>query len=242
VFLPKWFIKSLALWPLLLLAIAMVGFGRKKPLLFTIGMAAPIITSPQVSSSFEVSCGPRFNQFPVSYGRIEGYRDFPLIDARNLTTHQSWSNSQAEHQKGLEADPGDVIEISVYFHNGGMTDDCEDDSAIRTLIRVEGLPKIGEAALSHRLSASIMAANAPTVRSSDPDKGGDLTINVRGGVLQTISLIPSSLEERHPKEGAKDTPSHLLDSIFEEGVDLGTVQGGLTSAGFVVFQVRLSAK
>ena len=79
-------------------------------------------------------------------------------------------------------------------------------------------------------------------RSSDPDKGGDLLINIRGGVAQSISLVPNSVEERHPKEKGQDTPFHLLDSILDEGVDLGTVEGGLESAGFVVFQVKVSVK
>ncbi len=241
-FASKWLKRSISLWPVLLLAIAVLAFGRKSPLLFSVGLAAPIITSPQVSSSFEISCGPRFNQFPISYGRVEGFKDFPLIDARNLTKNQSWSRSQEQPQKGLEADPGDVIEVFVYFHNGGMTDDCEDDSAIRTLVRIDAVPNLGDTALSHSLAGSILAVNAPTVKSSDPGKGGDLLINIRGGVAQTISLIPGSVEERHPKEEGKDAPFHLLDSIFEEGVDLGTVEGGLKSAGFVVFQVKVSAK
>src|SRR6266850_1072137 len=144
----RWFVKVLL--GLLILS-AIFGLGRRRPRLFFAGLAAPIMTSPSVGSSFEISCGPRFNQFPVSY-IAQNYRDWPLIDGRNMTKGRSWSNSQEEHDRGIEADPGDVIEIFIYFQNGGLTDDCEGGSALHVTIQSEVSPALGQLSLSHRIS------------------------------------------------------------------------------------------
>jgi hypothetical protein len=178
----------------------------------------------------------------VSYSP-QSYRDWPLIDGRNITKGRSWSKSQDEHDRGIEADPGDVIEVFIYYQNGGITEDCEEGNALHVTIEGEVTPSIGQSSLLHKLSGVIKASNASSVSSSDPGKGGDLRVNVHGGVPQTLSLVPGTVEERHPNTAnPKDAPYHLLDSIFEEGVDLGTIRTGPNVAGFVIFQVKVSAK
>ena len=227
---------------MVLLATFLIVLGRQKRSLFVLGFAAAIITSPAIGSSFEISCGPKFNQFPVSYVAHD-YRSYPLIDARNMTKEESWSSSQADHDNGIDVDPGDVVEVCIYYHNGGLSEDCDEEeaSAVQTIVQVNLAPYLGVRSSTHQLSGTVSAANAPYVQSSNPGKGGDLSIHIRGGKAQALSLVSKSMIQIGSlSERTKYAPYHLLDTVLADGVDLGTVHSGLNSSGWVVFQLKVS--
>jgi hypothetical protein len=225
-----------------LLAAASAIFGLSRSTRsFLVGLCSSTIIAPQVGQSFTIACGPVFNQFPVSY-TPKGYTDWPLIDGRNITKGGSWSKSQAEHDHGVEVEPGDVVEIYVHFHNGALDgESCEDADAVRAVVQALSDPALGEPSLIHQISADIRAANAPEVGSSSPGKGGDVRVLIRGGTPQSLSLVPGSVRQVLESETEKAAaPTHLLETVFDGGVDLGTVMNGPKYAGFVVFRLEVS--
>jgi hypothetical protein len=213
----------------------------KRSRAFLVGLCSATITSPHVSDSFTVSCGPVFNQLPVSYSP-KTYADWPLLDGRNTIQRMAWSNSQQEHDHGVYAAPGDIIEIYIYLHNGGIGDEgCEDADAVRTLIRTKSAPALGEPSLTHRISAAVEAANAPTVTSSSPGKGGDLQVHIQGGIPHSLNLVQGSVKQVFSRDiGASVAPTHLLDPIFDSGIDVGTIFNGPNASCFVIFQLEVS--
>lgn len=207
---------------------------------FLLGFTHAIISSPYTGSDFVFTCGPVFNQFPVSY-EAKPYSSKPLIDGRNVTQNGALSNSAAEHDRGIKVEPGDVVEIYIYFHNGGLkAEDCPDAEAIRTVIQATANPLLGVPAQRHYISGMIRAVNAPAVYSFAPGKGGDLTINIQGGVAQSLRLVPGSVQQRGRINSEEALIYHLPDEMFEGGIDLGMLGNGLESAGFVVFQLEVS--
>lgn len=207
---------------------------------FLIGFTNAMISSPYTGSDFVFTCGPIFNQFQVSY-EAKPYSSKPLINGRNVTRNGTWSSSAAEHGRGLEAEPGDVVEIYIYFHNGGLkAEDCPDAAAIHTVIQATSNPLLGVTAQRHNLSGMIKAMNAPAVYSYAPNKGGDLAINIKSGAAQSLRLVPGSIQQRSHLNSVEDLPYQLPDEIFEGGVELGMIGNGLENAGFVVFQLEVS--
>ncbi len=231
----KWFTLGL-----LGVALLILLFSRSSRS-FLVGLCSSAIITPQVGQSFIISCGPIFNQFPVSYSP-KAYADWPLLDGRNVTKGKSWSNSQADHDHGIDAEPGDVIEIYIYFHNGGIdSESCEEADAVRTIIQTFSAPSLGRPSLTHRISGIIWAANAPAIESSSPGKGGDLRVQIQGGIPQSLTLVLGSVQKILSREmEAKTAPLHLLDSIFDGGIDVGTIFNGSENAGFVIFKLEVS--
>jgi hypothetical protein len=225
----------------LLAAASIIFVLSRSPRSFLVGLGSSTIISPQVGESFTIACGPVFNQFPVSYNP-RGYTDWPLSDGRNVTKNEDWSKSQADHDHGVEAEPGDVIEIYVHFHNGALdSESCKDADAVRTVIQAFSAPTLGKPSLIHQISADIRAANTPEVGSSSPGKGGDVRVRIQGGTPQSLNLVPSSVRQVLESEMGKDAaPTHLLETIFDGGIDLGTVMNGSKYAGFVVFRLEAS--
>jgi hypothetical protein len=225
----------------LLAAASIIFVLSKSTRSFLIGLGSSTIISPQVGESFSIACGPVFNQFPVSFNP-KGYTDWPLLDGRNVTKTEDWSKSQADHDHGIAAEPGDIIEIYVHFHNGTLDNEsCKDADAVRTAIQAFSAPTLGKPSLLHQISADIRAANAPEVGSSSPGKGGDFRVQIQGGIPQSLSLIPGSVRQVLEREiGKNAAPTHLLETIFDGGVDLGTVMNGSEYAGFVIFKLEVS--
>jgi hypothetical protein len=225
---------------LFLLALGLTSLLYKRPSSFLTGFSIAMITSPQVGSAFVITCGPVFNQFPVSY-QPHGYADWPLIDGRNATKGSAWSNSQVQHDRGIEVDPGDLVEIAIYFHNGLLEfKDCQEDDAYRTIIQASAEPSLGQTAFLHSISGSIRAINTSMVSSSSPGKGGDLIIRIKDGQPRSLVLVPGSVQEVHIRRGVKEAPFYLPDWLFDQGVDLGTIFNGRENDGFVVFQLKVS--
>ena len=101
--------------------------------------------------------GPQFNIFPISYtGDLN--HDLSLLDARNVTKSESWSGSQSDHNAGVTADPGDIIEFSIYYHNGAVNkpENIANDVLIRAI-------SAGGSSFEHTIGARISSTNAATV-------------------------------------------------------------------------------
>src|SRR3989338_3746392 len=101
------------------------------------------------SFAFVGAAGPQFNIFPISYTG-EANHDLPLLDARNVTKGEGWSASATDFAAGVQAEPGDVIEFSIYYHNGAA--DTEENVARNTIIKAFTSPGLGTAAAVHGVS------------------------------------------------------------------------------------------
>ncbi len=205
------------------------------------GLFSVIMVSPDLNSGTRISCGPRFNQYPASYIDLKT-GDWPLINARNITKNGDWCLSQAEHDKGVEAEPGDIVEFWIYFHNGCVeSEESDTHSAFGTMIQASSDPPLGAPSLAHRMSATIRSANTYTVTSSSPGKGGDIVVHIKNELPLSLTLVSGSVQEVHPKNGEDDkAPFHLIDTICDGGVDLGTVRSGMDAVGFILFRVQIS--
>src|SRR3989304_402563 len=87
-----------------------------------------------------LAAGPTFNIFPVGYSGAQN-TDYPLLDARDFSQNTSFSSSQADHDDGVTANPGDTLEFIVYYHNGAADD--PDNTAHNVRISASGsLPNL----------------------------------------------------------------------------------------------------
>src|SRR3989338_8393325 len=209
----------------------MLDFKKALATISLAGIAAMLLSSP-----LSIAAGPQFNIFPITYPPALN-KDLPLLDGRNATDGEGWSTSQSDHDAGVNADPGDVVEFSVYYHNG--MPNADENTAINTLIRAFATPSLGSTATTHRISASISAQNASTVSSSDSSRGGDVNIQVQGGQAQSISLVPGSVV-LFKDQGSNPQTVNLPDTIFTSGVNIGNIRGCFEFHGFVNFKVKVS--
>ena len=198
----------------------------------TIGLAG--IAAMLLSSPFSVAAGPQFNIFPITFTPALN-SDLPLLDGRNATDGEGWSTSQADHDAGVSADPGEVVEFSVYFHNGAPN--ADENVALNTLIKAFASPALGSTATTHRISATIGAQNAATVSSSS--KGGDVNVHIQGTQAQSLSLVSGSVV-LFRDQGSTPQTVNLPDTIFTSGVNIGNVRGCFEFHGFVNFKVKVS--
>lgn len=184
--------------------------------------------------------GPQFNIFPITFQAGELNRDLPLLDGRNATPGKAegWSISQADHDAGVQASTGDILEFSIYYHNGAVNADA--NVAINTVIQTFSSAGLSTPALTHTLSAAIGAQNASTVSSSDFGRGGNINVHIQGGTPLSLSLVPGSVvllrdQGLSPKPG----PQTLSDTIFG-GANIGNVRGCFEFHGFVNFKLQVS--
>lgn len=173
--------------------------------------------------------GPTFNIFPIAYDGSMN-TDYPLLDVRNVTKSEGWSTSQADHDAGVNADPGDEVEFLVYYHNG--VPDDPSNTATNVLLKAI-LP--ATSATTFTVGAQLSATNAQTVTSAQ--KGNDVTVRINGTTAQTLTLIPGTTIWL-PDRGT--TQQTMPDTITTSGVSLGDIRGCWNFAGFVKFKVRVS--
>lgn len=216
---------------ILLRKIKSLNTKKTLSIVLSAGIVALVISSPFASAQ-----GPAFNIFPICYTPTLNC-DLPLLDAKNIIQGGSYSTSQADHDDGIQANAGDIIELSVYYHNGAAN--TEENIALHTLIQAFASPILESSASIHTMSATISAQNAPTVSSAQ--KGGDMDIHIEGGIPQSLSLVPGSVI-LYPDRGLvpQPAPQTLPDTIFTSGVDIGSVRGCFEFHGFVNFRVRVS--
>lgn len=210
---------------------------EKKKTFLTVFLAGAVAFG--ISYAIASAAGPQFNIFPISYTGGEN-KDLPLLDGRNMTRGEDWSVSQADHNAGVVARPGEVMQFSVYYHNGAP--DKEKNIAKNTIIKAfERDGQLRTASAQHVISATISADNAAAVNSSS--KGGDIVVKGEGGQAITLSLVPGSVKH-FPNQGTspKPGPRQLPDTIFGSGVNIGDVRGCFEFHGFVNFQLRVDGE
>ena len=179
--------------------------------------------------------GPQFNIFPISYDGATN-TDLPLIDAKNITQIGQWSTSQADHDNGVNANSGDVIEFSIYYHNG--VPDAPENIAHNTIVKAFINPAVGENAATHRVAGWIAADNAAAVSSGDASRGGDMQVVLSStGHLELVSGSVTLFKN----QGSNPETIHLPDTIFapQGGVNIGDVRGCFEFHGFVNFRMRV---
>ncbi len=183
---------------------------------------------------------PAFNTFPVTYsGELD--HDLPLIDAKNFTDSGSFSTSQADHDNGVQADPGDIVEVSIYYHNGAANTD--ENVAHNTLIRAFANPALGSSANTYTLGATISADNAAEVSSTAAFHGGDIQVHIQGGTSQSLTLVPGSVRVlRNQGQSPKPVAQSLPDTVFQNGVNIGDVRGCFEFHGFVNFKLQVGSQ
>jgi fimbrial isopeptide formation D2 family protein len=197
------------------------------------GLISFLVSSPLASAD-----GPQFNIFPISYtGELN--HDLPLLDGRDVTLGQGWSVSQADHDSRINANPGDVLQFSVYYHNG--MPDADSNVALNAVVQAFVSPSLGSTANTFSVSATIGAQNAATVSSADASRGGNIAIHVSGTQAQSLSLVPGSVTW-FPLQGSTPpgTAQTLPDTIFSSGVSIGNIRGCFQYHGFVNFKVQLT--
>lgn len=196
------------------------------------GLVAVFFTFPFADAS-----GPQFNIFPISYTPGTLNHDLPMIDAKNITKGIGYSTSQSDHDNGIQASAGDILEFSIYFHNG--TPNTDANIALNTLVKASVIPIGGTSSMSHQFGATISASNASPVTAIT--RGGDMTVHIQGGQPLSLSYIPGSTI-LYKDRGVSNPPSpqNLPDSIFDGGVNIGSVRGCFEFHGFVNFRVRIN--
>lgn len=219
---------------ILIRKIKSLNFKKVFSLVFLGGLTAFLVSSPMASAN-----GPQFNIFPISYQSMTNY-DLPMLDGRDVTRGEGWSSSQADHDAGVQANPGDIIEFSVYYHNG--VPDTDENVAINTIVQAFAQPSLGTPAMNHVISASIHAQNAAAVTSdSVQSHGGNINVQILGSLPQSLSLVPGSVV-LFPNQGTFPVPAaqQMPDTVFSSGVNVGTVRGCFQYHGFVNFKLQVS--
>lgn len=207
------------------------SMNRKKALSVVIlaGLVALLVSSPFASAQAV------FNTFPISYTGGDNV-DLPMIDARVFPSG-SYSASQTDHDNGVNVNAGDVVMVSVYFHNGQP--DAPEHIAHNTIIQAFLSPSLGNASQTHTVSASIRADGVSPVVSAQ--KGGDMKIHVQGANPQALSLVSGSVTVTRDASGTgNQTTQALPDTIFASGVNIGDVRGCFNFSGFVNFKLHVA--
>jgi uncharacterized repeat protein (TIGR01451 family) len=170
-----------------------------------------------------------FNIFPIGYTGAQN-TDYPFLDARNVTKGESWSTSQTDHDAGVTADPGDILEFLVYYHNGAADADA---NVANNVVLSSNVPSTNGSQFT--ISSTLSASNAPTITSSS--KGGDITVRINGTIAQNLALVAGSTIWL-PNRGT--TQQSMPDTITSSGISLGNIRGCWNYSGFVKYRVRVS--
>jgi uncharacterized repeat protein (TIGR01451 family) len=193
---------------------------------------APSFASHNISNGAcqpSVTSGPQFNIFPLTYSG-ETCHDFPLIDARNVTKGGNFSTSQSDHDNGVAADPGDVVEFLIFYHNGAVNG----SSTVANSVNVQAfLP--GGTFSTHTVSAQISGSNFSTV-TSDSTRGGPIAIQLPSS--QTLTYVTGSTQH-FPNRSTSSVS--LPDGITSGGVNIGSIQACFEFSGFIRFRAQVGS-
>lgn len=171
-----------------------------------------------------------FNTFPISYTPQQN-NDLPMIDARNISKGGTYSTSQADHDNGVLADPNDIVEFQIYYHNTATPEEVA-----RNVIVKANLP--GGSRGSHEVSATIDSDETELIQSNSAFRGGNIVVNISGNVSQTLEFISGSVRHFPNRGTSGQTPSNG-DSLLGTGLNIGSIQGCFEFSGFVTFRARV---
>ena len=191
-----------------------------------------LLVAGSFSSAAPALAAPAFNTFPISYTQTTD-RDMPMIDARNVTQNIPYSTSQADHDNGVTANAGDIIEFQIYYHNSSVAEDI----ATNVIIAAQ-LPSGSSAASAHTVSASIRSDQTSSISSSNSFYGGNMTVNVAGGA-QTLGFMPGSVRHFPNRTTTAQTPGSGDSLVNASGLNIGSVAGCFDFSGFVSFRAQV---
>ena len=203
--------------------------GIRKARYIILAVAALAIVSVGVSSGAQpaksdtctgiaVPTTPAFDVWPLTYNNAVPCEDLPLIDAADLNgsgRNARYSESQAEHDAGITANPGDTVTVSIYFHNGATPDTALLAQTTAQNVSISTSYNAG-AATTHTFSGTISTSNGAGASSSNPYNGGNITVNT--DVPTTIQYVPGSTR----MTGGSGNES-LPDGIANGSVGIGSI-------------------
>lgn len=172
---------------------------------------------------------PRFNIFtPYVHTQTYGH-DYYLLDLRNETKGTDWNDP-------ISADPGDIVMMSVYYHNA-----VNNTTAHNTKLRVALASGQSTSLVS---TAYLWADNAENATYANPftETG---TINVSSS--QRLEYISGSAKwYPDQKDWRVDSPTPFPfgqtgDEIIGSGVNIGDIIGCWEFSGYVNFKVRITS-
>jgi hypothetical protein len=232
-------------------------------------MSASLLTSavtlyPEWLPGHNTECGldypdvPTLNVWPVAYDGAPCH-DYPLIDIaiRNSKDKRNgrFALSQAEHDAGITASVGDRLTAEVFFHNGAGCSPDVDTTAKHVMVKFS-LKQVSST--SYTVAADLSAQNARKVSSGDIGKGGDVPVAlVRPATLHFVPgtahlcVRPEHAQLLGADPSQKCCPTCLgvlanirvpvPDSIFLDGLDIGSLPGCCKYEGFARVEIDVRA-
>ncbi|PCI20450.1 hypothetical protein COB64_01900 [Candidatus Wolfebacteria bacterium] len=138
--------------------------------------------------------------------------DPDTVQVLNVTKNSGWSTS-------LSADPGDEIDVRVWYHNSGSWD------ALNTVIQLDA-PSSAQAS-SHSFSGSVTADNSTTAAPAE----NSVSVNISNA--ENLTFVDGSLKW-YPNQSTSPSalPAGQSESdIFTSGINIGTIRSQYSCAG-----------
>lgn len=239
------FIKNkYGLVAILLVAVLSMGFVTK-------AQKALSANCPQLAPTH-----PQFDVWPINYDPTTVCTDAAQVDAYNINASSSsrdgnFAASQAEHDAGINANIGDEVWVSVYFHNGASDQVDRNLTTAHNVVIAANLT--GGSQTAHSISSQISASNATTVSSAS--RGGPIVIHT--AQPSTLSYIPGSsslcITLPHATErvgasaanlpdcGNSDKQLAIGDGVASGGFNLGDLKACFPYSGTLDFKVKVNA-
>ncbi|TSC93756.1 MAG: hypothetical protein Athens101428_543 [Candidatus Berkelbacteria bacterium Athens1014_28] len=191
-------------------------------------LAIASVVSLSIFSTLKLGAtAPRFNFMQ---------NDYELLRGANLTKGESvWKDPVA-------GNVGDTFQAIVYYHNG-MIDTVAENTKIKVTLPKETTNK------SAKLSISLSADNAATITDTIVNGkivgASGLTINLDNNA--DLALVPGSVkwypDQLQNTDLAVSLPySQTGDEITTTGVNIGNIAGCWEYAGYLVFNIKSTAK
>jgi uncharacterized repeat protein (TIGR01451 family) len=194
---------------------------------------------------------PAFNVWPINYDPSVPCTDAALIDALNTNASGPdgrFAQSQTEHDAGINAKAGDVVEVSIYFHNGASDQISRSQTTAHDVVISSNFSS--SPTISHDISGTISASNAGTVNSAN--LGGDIVVHTAS--LTTLSYIPGSstlcISQQHAQErglsggscgsAGQDILVPISDGVASSGFVLGDLKACFPYSGTLDFKVKVN--
>jgi hypothetical protein len=195
---------------------------------------------------------PEFNGYLLSYTGGTCH-DVPLIDLEVLDSsgrNGRVARTAAEHERGIKANPGDLVRVLIWFHNSGSEKKRSETTA--TGVRV-GTTFDKTPSVTHTISAYISASNAESI---DAERHGGLAVvttsvpTILEPVLDSarVCLQAGDALERGlgPVVSCGDFPdgkiryaAKIPDAIVNGSEKIGDLRAGDSHSGYVQIHLRV---
>lgn len=135
--------------------------------------------------------------------------DFDTVSVLNVTQNP---NSTTAWYPSVNAQPGEVIAVEVYYHNTGPV------SSQNTVIKMS--PKMTSSGTVHSFSGSVTASNC-----SNCPRTGSGTVYVSGSQAQTLTFIPGTAVwyNTNPIGSGIQLSTSQENALFGSGFSIGSV-------------------